>query len=337
MPIALALDIGSYTIKAISAKPGARPNVQRVVEVFNPLGISVPGDEAQIEKLAAQVQAVITDNKLPTIDVRLALPESVVSTKVISLPSLTDAELASAIGWQAEQHIPIPPEELSLEYEVLFRPPRKDKNTLMRVLLVGVRKSVIEKYMAVFGLLGIEPTILETQMMSIIRSAQFAATDPATLIVHLGAATMDMALVNQGQLDFVISHLSGGQSLTKLLSQQIGLDAAQAESYKRTYGLEPEQFQGKVRGVLLPATTILLSEMQKSVRFFLSQHPAEQVKRIVLSGGTAQLPGFVQYITQELGTEVLVAAPFTPATGQLPSVNHAALTVCMGLLMREGN
>ncbi len=332
---ALALDIGTYTIKAIAGTPGLRPNIQRVVEAFNPLGVSYPSDESLMEKLTKELQAIIGDNKLPISDVRLALPESVISTKVISLPALSDAELASAIGWQAEQHIPIPPEELSIEYEVLFRPPKKDKNILMKVLLIGVRKSVIEKYLSVFSQLGIEPSLLETQMLATIRAAQFDVTDPTTLMVHIGASTMDMALLYQGQLEFVISHVSGGQVLTRSLEQVIGLDSTQAESYKRTYGLDEKQFQGKVRSALLPGVKILINEMQKANRFFTSQHSGESVKRILLSGGSSQLPGLAQYIAQELGTEVLVAAPFVPATGQIPQVNHPALTVCMGLLMRE--
>lgn len=332
---ALALDIGTYTIKAISAKPGLKPDVARVVEVFNTSGVSIPSDEAQFEKLGKQVQALIADNNLPTTDIRLALPETVISTKVITLPSLSDSELASAIGWQAEQHIPIPPEELSLEYQVLFRPPKNDKNSLMKVLLIGARKSVIERYLNLFTALGVEPSLLETQIISVMRSVQFEPADPTTLLVHIGAATMDMAMIHEGQTEFVISHLSGGQVLTRALEQSIGLDATQAESYKRTYGLDEAQFQGKVRQVLLPAVRILVQEMQKAMRFFISQHPTASVKRILLSGGTAQLPGLVQYITQELGVEVLVAAPFSQAKGQIPQVNHSALTVSMGLLMRE--
>jgi len=332
---ALTIDIGTYTIKAISGKPSLKPEISRVVEVFNTSGISIPADDTQFEKLGKQLQMLISDNNLPTNDVRLALPETVISTKVITLPTLSDAELASAIGWQAEQHIPIPPEELSLEYEVLFRPPKNDKTSMMKVMLIGARKSVIERYWTMFTALGIEPTMLETQILSVMRSAQFEVTDPTTLLVHIGAATMDMSLVHQGQMEFVISHLSGGQVLTRSLEQSIGLDATQAESYKRTYGLDEAQFQGKVRQVLLPAVTILVAEMQKAIRFFISQRPTESVKRILLSGGTAQLPGLVQYITQELGVEVLVAAPFAQAKGQIPQVNHPALTVCMGLLMRE--
>lgn len=332
---ALALDIGTYTIKAISGKPGSHPRVDIVAEVFNPLGISIAGDEAQSDKLTKQLQELITDNKLPVTDVRLSLPETLISTKIITLPSLTDAELASAIHWQAEQHIPIPPEELSIEYEVLYRPPKKDSNVLMKVLLIGVRKSVVDRFLKVFSNLGIEPSLLETQIISIIRSAAFAVTDPTTLVAHIGAASMDMAMVYQGQLEFVISHVTGGQVLTRSLEQAIGLDATQAESYKRTYGLDETQFQGKVREALLPGVRLMVTEMQKAIKFFSSQHPGENVPRLLLSGGTAQLPGLTQFITQELGVEVLVAAPFAQASGQLPSVNHTALTVCMGLLSRE--
>jgi len=332
---ALALDIGTYTIKAIAGKPGPKPQIERVVEAFNPLGVSFPSDDVQVDKMVQLLQGLITDNRLPTTDVRLSLPEGVVSTKIISLPSLSDAELASAIGWQAEQHIPIPPEELSIEYQVVFRPPKRDKNILMKVLLIGVRKSVIEQYLKVFSQLGIEPTLLETQMLSTIRAAQFDVTDPTTLMAHVGASTMDMALLFQGQLEFVISHVTGGQVLTRSLEQSIGLEPTQAESYKRTYGLDERQFQGKVREALLPGVKILIGEMQKAIRFFTSQHPNDSVKRILLSGGSSQLPGLAQYITQELGLEVLISAPFVPATGQIPQVNHPALTVCMGLLERE--
>ncbi len=332
---ALSIDIGTYTIKAVSGKPGPKPEINRVVEIFNPLGVSIPTDDSQLEKLAKAIETLITDNKFVTTDVRLSLPETVVSTKVISLPSLNDAELASAINWQAEQHIPIPPEELSLEYEVVYRPPARERNLPMKVLLVGVRKSIVERYISLFTSIGIEPTMVETQTLSVIRSLSFDATDPTTLIAHVGASTMSMALLYNGQLEFVITHMSGGQVLTRSLEQNIGLDPVQAEGYKRTYGLDEAQFQGKVRQVLLPPTKVMVTEMAKATRFFVSQHGTETVKRVLLSGGTAQMPGFVQYITQELGVEVLVAAPFSQATGQIPEANHPALTVCVGLLMRD--
>jgi type IV pilus assembly protein PilM len=332
---AVALDIGTYSIKAIHGIPGKAPTVRRVAEVFNPLGISMPTDDASQEKVLKVLETLFTDYELPRSDVRLAVPETVVSTKVIGIPLLSDAELASAINWQAEQHIPIPPEELMLEYQVLYRPQKNEKNP-MRVLLVGVRKQLMERFVGMFNQLGIEPSIVETHMLAVIRSLQFEYTDPTSLVVHIGASSMNMAVVHQGELRFVLSQLNGGQLLTKSLEQALALDATQSEQYKRTYGLDGAQFQGKVRNALLPAAKVLVGEMRKSMQFFTSQNPQESVKRVVLSGGSAILPGLVELITEELGTEVLVAAPFASASGSIPQeVNHPAMSVCMGLLARQ--
>lgn len=332
---ALAIDIGTYTIKGISGKPGRKVDVSRVSEVFNTTGLNVPTDDTQVEQLAQVLDTFIQDNKLPVNDVRLSLPESVISSKVISIPRLSDAELASAIGWQAEQYIPIPPEELSLEYQVLYRPKKSDQESQMRVLLIGARKPVIERYVSVFSLLGIEPTILETHILSVIRSLQFEQTDATTLVVHIGAATMSMAMVHHGEILFIFNHMSGGQMLTRSLEQSIGLDSTQAEEYKRAYGLDPAQFEGKVAQALASPTKILTDEMLKAVRFFANNYPAESVQRVLLSGGTAQMPGLVEKVTETLGLEVLLAAPFATASGAIPDANHTALSVCMGLLMRE--
>lgn len=332
---ALAIDIGTYTLKAISGKPGKAVVIDKVVEAFNTTGIVVPTDEPQTEKLVEMVGNLISDHKLPTTDVRLSLPESIISTKIINMPRLSDAELSSAIGWQAEQYIPIPPEELTLEYKVLYRPPKNNPNEQMRVLLIGTRKTLVDKFIMTFNYLGIEPTLLETQILSVVRSLQFETTDPTTLIVHLGANTMTLAVVHEGELAFVFNHMSGSQTLTKSLQGAIGLDADQAEQYKRQYGLDESQFQGKVEQALLPAVKVLTDAMQKATRFFVNQNPTATIQRVLLSGGGVQLPNFVPHVANTLGAEVLIATPFAASSGNIPEANHAAMSVCIGLLNRD--
>lgn len=332
---AVGLDIGTYTIKAVNAKPGPKPQVLRTVEVFNTSGMSLPTEEGSAEKLMPLIESVFTDHKLPRNDVRVALPEQVVSTKIIAIPPLSDAELASAINWQAEQHIPIPVEELSLEYQILYRPPRKNKEEKMLVMLVGARKNIIDTYINMYIDLGIEPTMLETHTTAAIRAMGFTAEDPVTMMVTIGATTMDIAIVRGGMMVFVFSHLNGGQLLTRTIEQTIGLDNQQAEQYKRTYGLDEAQFEGKIRQALLPSVRVFVNEIKKAMQFYSNQYPGEQVQRILLSGGSAQLPGLVPFITSEVGTEVLVAAPFATATGEVPEGSHPNFAVAMGLIMRE--
>lgn len=332
---ATAIDLGTYAVKVVAGEPGPTPKITRVVEALNPFGIAVPADDLQGEQLGELLSNILSDNKLTPVDVRLSLPESIVSSKVISVPPLTDAELASAIGWQAEQHIPIPKDELSLQYKVLYRPTKTDRESLMRVLLTGTRKPLVERYVSVFVNLGIEPTILETHMLSVLRSLGITNADPPMMIVNIGATNMDIMVVASGEIQFVFTHAGAGGLLTKTLQQAVGLDGQQAEQYKRVYGLDTTQFEGKVSDALLPIVQNLAAEIQKALRYFTGQAGENNsIQRLVITGGAAQLPGLAEHFTQALGLEVLMAAPFATATGEIPTDNHQAFSVCMGLLMR---
>lgn len=146
---------------------------------------------------------------------------------------------------------------------------------------------------------------------------------------------MTLAVINQGELAFVFNHMNGSQMLTRALEQGVGLTTKQAEQYKRSYGLDETQFEGKVKAALLPAANVIVDALQKAMRFFANQHQEAGIQRILLSGGGVQLPGFAQYLSNQLGVEVLVVAPFANASGKTPDRNQSALSVCMGLLMRE--
>lgn len=332
---ATAIDIGTHSIKAISGKAGRKPVVNRAAEIPNNTGVSVPKDSVQTSKLLEMMTQLFQDYKLPKTDVRLSLPEEVVSTKVINLPPLSDAELASAIDWQAEQHIPIPLEQLSLEYQVLHRPSSKEKDQPMKVLLVGARKNIVEEFVDIFFNLGIQPTILETQIFSLIRALDFVPEDPTSLIVHLGANNVQLAVVHQTEIALAANKKGGGHLFNKAVRQSVSnLTAEQAEEYKKAYGLAPDQIQGKIRDAILPSLNSIGQEIVKVVKFYNNEQPNAGISRIVLTGGTAQMRGIVEYFTELTNTEVLLAEPFAAFSGNIPEENHQAFIVCCGLMMK---
>ncbi len=327
------IDIGTYSIKAITGKTGQQPSIKKFAEAYNPLNIAYPVDEEQIKKLSEIVGTFISDNGLDSSDIRVGLPESIVSSHVIDTPPLNDAELASAIGWQAEQHIPIPKENLALEYQVIYRP-SKGSNEKMKVLLIGTKKLFVENFVKMFNSLGIEPSVIETQILAAIRTTYATNQDPTSLFVHLGATNTIISVIRQGYPNLIVNVPIGGFLMNKSLEQYLGLDSKQAEEYKRQYGLNQDQFEGKIKDALMPVIQNLTSEMYKAIRFYTSQQPQDSVKRIILSGGPAQLPGLVPYLGQIMNTEVLLISPFSNTSGSKPQNNQSALSVCAGLLMR---
>ncbi len=333
---ATAIDIGSYSLKAIVAKPGNRPNISKIAQQPNASGLSYPKDEAQAEKILKEVDQFFHDFKLPTSDIYLGLPEEIVATKMIFLPPLSDAELASAIDWQAEQHIPIPLNQLSLEYKVVYRPPKNAKDQPMRVLLVGTRSAIVELYVDIFYSLGIQPKIMETQLFSIIRALHFEIDDPTTIVVHIGAENTQLAVIHQTEVMLATNRKGGGTILSKAIQQSVSnCTPQQAEEYKRSCGLLQDQLQGKIAQILLPTLDPLVQEITKTINFFNNEQPQTPISRIVLTGGTSQLPGLVGYFAQTTGLEVLLAAPFEGTDGQKPENGQQEYITCVGALMRK--
>lgn len=205
----------------------------------------------------------------------------------------------------------------------------------MQVLLVGVRKQVVEQYISLFQNIGVEPTLVETQAVSVYRNIGVTATDPVTLIAHLGASELILQVVTAGRMEFVVSHMGGGSLLTKVLQTTLNLEANQTEQYVRAYGLDETQFEGKVREVLLPQAREWLREIRIAMQYYSNEHTGASVQRIILSGGVASLRNFASLVSSELGSEVLVAAPFGASGAIENASNPPSFAVAMGLLQYE--
>ncbi|AKM81672.1 MAG: hypothetical protein UT13_C0001G0713 [Candidatus Pacebacteria bacterium GW2011_GWF2_38_9] len=330
-----ALDIGTHSIKIVIAKDSKNQTIQKAIEVPNKLGMVSPKNDQEILQFSEMVNNLFHDYKLDQNDVRLSLPEYLVNTKVIEIPFLNDAELASAIGWQAEQAIPIPKNDLTLQYQVLQKPEKKTANATMKVLLVGSYKSLVEKINNVFLNIGIEATLMETQVFSVIRSLDIDGNDPETIVLHMGASGNDIAVINGGMFEFVFNSKTGSTLIDAAIAQSFNLDNKQAQEYKINYGLDQTQMEGKLFQIISPIVDNLIIDLQKTIRFFTQNHPEQKIKRVVLLGGPAQMKGLVERISKALNLEVMQAAPFAKAKGQIPETNQLSFSVCMGLIARK--
>src|SRR5258708_4178682 len=134
---AFGLDIGAATMKAVwlsSEKDGYLLNA--VLKANTPVKGIMSGSVLDQQDMASAIKKVVEDAEIDTNYVNLALPETLVYTKVIDMPPLSDKELSSAIYWEAEQQIPVPLNTITLDYTVLSRPEKTQSGQTMKVLLL---------------------------------------------------------------------------------------------------------------------------------------------------------------------------------------------------------
>lgn len=336
------LDIGSTSIKIIQLagiSQGFRLLAAGIVPT-PPKGLASEAEVDQ-EALALTIKKLTQDAKVSTKFVITSLPEAQIFTRVLEMPALSDRELASAIQWEAEQVVPLPLEDVSLDFQVLSRPKKPDRASKMEILLVAAPKILIEKYLKILGMAGLTPLWLETETLAISRALSFEdPLFPTSLFIHLGSQTTDLTVIRGKIIAFTRSIPTGGKALARAVAQSLGLEESQAEEYKRAYGFEEEKLEGKILAAIKPVFNAVLEEIKRSMAFYQEKNPQEPLKRVVLVGGAAKLPGITAYLAQELGLEVQVGNPWQKIqkdeklTSELEE-SGPIFTTAVGLAMKE--
>lgn len=336
------LDIGSYAIKVVKAEGGGAAKIREVGAIYNPVGQVLPSDPNHFQQLATAIKGVLRDRSLGGLACHLSVSGLQAYVSIVSMPVLTDAELASAIKWEAEQHIPVSLDEVNFEYDVVWRPQRGSSEKMMKVFLVGVPKTVVERYLELLRMVGIEAIGLEPEVVSLVRTffgTSLKDKGVTTLICNLGALASSFVVVDEGKIEVAHSASVGSMSLTRALERGFSLEARQAEEYKRTYGLDADQLEGKVRAALVPVFEPQVAEIRKTMQFYASKTQGkQQVKRLLLSGGGANLPNLAVYLAEVLSVEVVVGDPFSKVdvtkVKNVPN-DRASYGVAVGLATKE--
>jgi type IV pilus assembly protein PilM len=302
------LDIGSHSIKAVqlSGSP-TRPVYVTAGQIPTPPNtFGADGDEA-LEAIANSVKTLHKEAKISTDKVITALPESQIFTRVVELPSLNQNEIANAIKWEAEQYVPIPLSEVRLDWQVLGN----NSAGKLEVLLVAAPTILVDRYLNIIRRSGLTTLSLETEITSVVRSlVQRVEGAPTTLVVSLGASTTDLSIVSVGKISFTRSIATGGLALARGVASELGFELDQATEYMKTYGLDATSLEGKVMQAIKPVFDVIVNEIRRALAFYATKHPESPVKRVIVTGGTAKLPGMVIYLAEALGLEVQLGNPW---------------------------
>jgi len=306
--------------------------------VASPLPGLLSEAETDLISLAGIIKKLHSDTKVSTKKGVLGIPEAQIFSRVIEMPKMKEEELAEALPWEAEQMIPLPLTEVNLDWQVLGEVAGEGGIPKIKVFLIAAPIIVIQKYQKVMELAGLELAAIETNLLASSRALLPPNCAP-TMIVDMGSSSTEIGIVDKGMLVFTRSIPTAGEALTRAISTSLSMEIAQAEQYKIAYGLEDSPLEGKIRKVLLPVMEVIAGEIKK-VHLYWNDNEKEPIKNVVLSGGTANLPGTTALLTQALGIEVQIGNPLAALEMdeklRAGLVNKSGLlTVAVGLSEKE--
>ncbi|MGH7407618.1 MAG: type IV pilus assembly protein PilM [Candidatus Methylomirabilales bacterium] len=305
----VGLDIGASSVKAVQLK-----RVGKGYELVH-LGMAPLNPETIVDgvimdggSVISAIQQIYQEHRIKTKDVAVAVSGHSVIVKKIRMQPMKEEELAESIQWEAEQYIPFAIEDVNLDFQILE--PRGE-SAEMDVLLVAVKKDVINDYLTVISSAGLTGQVVDVDAFALENAYGISGEVPRDQIlalINLGATVMNINILKRGVTEFTRDSAIGGNRYTESIQKMLGLSFEQAEKLKMGTAVE-----GRTLAEAQPAidmvNTELAGEIRRSMDFFRSSSQSDSIHKVVLSGGGARLPGLMNFLGQHLEVPVEVANP----------------------------
>jgi type IV pilus assembly protein PilM len=318
------LDIGNGSLKVMQTEPGSNTdtitdtigqsarNVCRLIGYgschFAPEAIN-NGVIIQPEIIAEAAKNLFSSHLIGDITTNrasLTIPSYRSFTRSLILPELSDKELADAINTEAEQYIPVPLEKLYIDFE----PIRTLKDT-REYLVVAVPKEIVDSYIDLASIMGLEVVSVETTMSSAGRLfSHDYQSDVPTIIIDFGSLSSDISIFDKVMLTSSTVQ-GGGEVFTKTIEKTLKVTAQEAHIIKTRYGLGVSKRQKEVQAGLEPVFNQIVKEIRRLIRYYEENYGTERpISQIVTLGGGSNIPGLNEFLTNQLRLAVRPCDPW---------------------------
>jgi type IV pilus assembly protein PilM len=369
----LGVNIGASSIKLVElADDKGTPKLATYGFTEQSVDIIKDDSDAARNEAARILKHLFKESKATGNKVITALPTFSVFTSVISLPQMNKKDLAGAVRWEAKKIIPMPLEEIVLNWNVIndIKTPgsnkmkgiiggrgekrvdgghqekkKEEKKEDTKVLITGAPKKLVSKYMDIFQRANLSLLSLETEVFALIRS--LVGNDKSTLIiVDLGAKATNISLVQNGLPVINRSIELGGNNITQEISQNLDISVERAEQFKSDMGISDNGGNSSVFKSIENTITPIIDEINYTIDFFKEQLALgqnlerENIEKIILTGGSSLLSYLPDYLSQKLNKKVYLGDPWARIVypeDLKPIFEEIGpkLSVPIGLAMRE--
>jgi type IV pilus assembly protein PilM len=307
----IGLDIGSSLIKVMQLN---ELSSGYELELFDMVSISpdliVEGSIIDAIRLTETLKELLRTARVKAKNAVISVSgHSSVIIKRISLPEMTDEELNESIRFEAEQYVPFDIEDVNLDFQILGP---KEEPGQMDVILVAVKKDIINDYISVVREAGLNPVIVDVDAFALENMYGVSyeiEPNKNVALVNIGASTINMNILRGGVSVFTRDSSIGANLITEALQKEYSIPYEDAERLKRGEALEkvtPEEAQVIITHVFGD----VFNEVSRSLGYFRSSTSQQEINEIILSGGCALIHDFPRLLSEKIAIEVRKAEPF---------------------------
>jgi type IV pilus assembly protein PilM len=342
--VVVGLKVGASQLAAARVQNGGAPQLLQVARRPLADGIVVGGELRDVDGLADALRAFFDEERLPKKGIRLGIANNRIGVRTFELAGIEDpGQLANAIRFRAQEILPITLDEAVLDWHVLREETGEDGTTTRHVLLVVAYRELVDRYVAACRKAGLELDGIDLEAFAMLRSLTVPTADASTgaqVVVNVGHDRATFAVTDGRVCEFTRVVEWGGRNLNVAIARTLDVAPSEAAPIKHTLSLAEDRLAGVPADRAVAVLAAVRSELQgfarelvSSLRFYQNQPGSLGISELVLSGGTAHLPGLAAELESLIGVAVRVGDPTARLTlGKKAEVERAgSLAVAIGL------
>ena len=309
----IALNIGSQRISMgvfIPSKSGL------VLKSYGATSILAdPATEAaRIPQVQLAIKELAKSLKLGSQKAAYALSGQSVFVRFVKLPPLETEDMGELVKFEAQQNVPFPIDEVVWDWEKL-----QTGGIDNEVVLVAIKADSLNDLNSVVAETGLGTRLVDCAPIALYNAFRYnyPAIEESVLLIDVGAKTSNLIYAD-GPKFFTRSVSIGGSVLTSAIAKEYNVSFAEAENSKLTSGLvtlggghagQLDEASAALGTIIRNSLTRLTAEIQRTNTLFRSQHGGAAPQKVLLAGGTANLPYLREFLEEKLNIPVEIFNP----------------------------
>jgi type IV pilus assembly protein PilM len=263
----------------------------------------------ELNNVSNVISQIFNEHQIRTNRVCAGVSGHSVIVKNIVLPQMSSEELQESFSWHAEEHIPFDIADVNLDYELTSR-----SEDALHVLMAACKSDKIANVKQAIQLAGKNPVIIDVDAFALQNCYEVnyrPRPGEIVALLNVGAATMNINILNGTRSIFARDASVGGSQYTSLLQRELGLSFEQAEGVKRGMALPEGTEPRPIQPIIETVSEALALEVKKTVDFYRASAQDEAgIQKILLAGGGSKLPGLADFLARKFEIPVEVFDPF---------------------------
>lgn len=338
----VGLDIGSRSLKAaeiVETKGGHKLKRFGIVDI--PQGAIEDGTINDPESVADAIRRLFKSYNFKENNVAVSIGGYSVIVKKINVQTMAEEQLQETIHFEAEQYIPFDISDVNLDFQILGEV--ESNPNQMSVFLVAAKKEMVNDYINLVNLAGLNPCIVDVEAFALqnVFELNYDFSEDNVALIDIGASKTSLNILKGNSSVFMRDVSLGCVQINQKIMSLLDCSYEQAEQFK--HGDNPDRLSSEdLNEIVSSVVTDWCTEIRRAIDFFYSTYPDDQIKRIVLSGGGANIAEFRDLLATEVAAEVEVIDPFRNFSIENKSFDPAFIkqiapqaAICMGLAMRK--